>query len=230
METPGSYGQFCPLAMAAEVLCTRWTPLILRELIEGTTRFNDLRRGVPKMSPSLLSKRLKELEGAGVLRGVPNKAGIVEYHLTEAGQELRPLVDALAQWGHRWIESRISLRRLDPSLLMWDMRRRITPRPPEPRRRTIQFLYPELAEGSRNWWLVVEGPEVDLCYYDPGHDVDLLVTASLRSMTAVWMGYTTVAEEMATGKIRLDGDASLSRRLRDWLGQHPLAGQKRAVA
>jgi len=225
-----SYGQFCPLAMSAEVLCTRWTPLVLRELIEGSTRFNDLRRGVPRMSPALLSKRLKELEAAGVIAGRANAAGIVEYHLTDAGLELRPLVDALAEWGHRWIESRVSLRRLDPSLLMWDMRRRITPRPPDPARRTIQFLYPELEEGSRNWWLLVEGPSVDLCYYDPGHEVDLLVTASLRSMTSVWMGYSSVAEELASGRVQLDGDPALARRLRDWLGQHPLSRQKRAVA
>lgn len=225
-----SYGQFCPLAMSAEVLCTRWTPLVLRELIEGSTRFNDLRRGVPRMSPALLSKRLKELEAAGVIVGRANPAGIVEYHLTDAGQELRPLVDALAEWGHRWIESRVSLRRLDPSLLMWDMRRRITPRPPEAKLRTIQFLYPELDEGSRNWWLLVEGPSVDLCYYDPGHDIDLLVTASLRSMTSVWMGYSSVAEELASGRVQLDGDPALARRLRDWLGQHPLSRQKRAVA
>jgi len=226
----GSYGQFCPLAMSAEVLCTRWTPLILRELIEGSTRFSDLRRGVPRMSPTLLSRRLKELEAAGVIAGRATAAGKVEYHLTDAGQELRPFVDALAMWGHRWVESRISLRRLDPSLLMWDMRRRITPQPTDPRRRTIQFLYPELEEGSRNWWLLVEGPSVDLCYYDPGYEIDLLVTSSLRSMTSIWMGYSNVTEEMDQGRVWIDGDPVLGRRLRDWLGQHPLSGQKRAVA
>lgn len=225
-----SYGQFCPLAMSAEVVCTRWTPLILRELIEGSTRFNDLRRGVPRMSPALLSRRLKELEAAGVIAARQNAAGKAEYHLTEAGQELAPFVDALAEWGHRWIESRVSLSRLDPSLLMWDMRRRITPQPTDPSRRTIQFLYPELAEGSRNWWLLVEGSSVDLCYYDPGYEIDLLVTSSLRCMTSVWMGYSSVAEEIAGGRVQLDGDPALARRLRDWLGQHPLAGQKRAVA
>lgn len=118
----GTYGQFCPVAMAAEIVCTRWTALVLRELLSGSTRFNDLRRGLPSMSPTLLSKRLKELEKAGVVEAVraPNRG--VEYKLTEAGEELRPVVMSLGSWGQRWIESSISLKNLDPSLLMWDMR------------------------------------------------------------------------------------------------------------
>src|SRR5919201_1533915 len=118
MDQVSGYGQFCPVAMAAEVLCTRWTPLIVRELLCGSTRFNDLRRGVPRMSPTLLSKRLKELEHAGVIETRPTgQSGIVEYHLTQAGQELRPIVMSLGIWGQRWVETQLTLKNLDPSLL-----------------------------------------------------------------------------------------------------------------
>src|SRR5437660_1539432 len=101
----GSYKQFCPVAMAAEILCTRWTIVLLRELIAGSTRFNDLRRGVPRMSPALLSQRLKDLEAAGIVRRAPSRdAGVFEYRLTDRGHELRPIVEAFGIWGQRWIE------------------------------------------------------------------------------------------------------------------------------
>ncbi len=149
MTERGGYGQFCPVSMAAEVVCTRWTVLILREYLARSTRFNDLRRGVPKMPPALLSKRLKELEGAGVIAGIDMDRGGSEYRLTPKGHDLKPLVFGLGDWGQRWIESRLSLRNLDPSLLMWDMPRNLRPDPLPGRRCTIQFLYPELAVGGR---------------------------------------------------------------------------------
>jgi DNA-binding HxlR family transcriptional regulator len=227
-ETP-SYGQFCPVAMAAEILCTRWTALVIREMLCGTTRFNDLRRGVPRTSPSLLSKRLKELEQAGVVRAVPNAAGVVEYRLTEAGEELRPIIIGIGFWGQKWVESQSSLRNLDPSLLMWDMRRNLRPEPLPPRRCTIQFQYPELNDARRNWWLVVDGGTVDLCGFDPGFEVDLLVTASLRSMTAIWMGLARVGQEVAAGRVQIDGDPAVARSMQQWLGLSVFApGERRA--
>src|SRR5689334_317136 len=145
MET-ASYGQFCPVAMAAEVFCTRWTPLVLREVLCGSTRFNDIRRGVPRMSPTLLSKRLKELKKAGIIDTRPSQhGGGVDYVLTPAGEELRPLVMSLGIWGQRWVESKLSLKNLDPSLLMWDMRRQLDPTPLPEKRCTIHFEYPELS-------------------------------------------------------------------------------------
>lgn len=225
-----SYAQFCPLAMAAEIVCTRWTPLILREFILGSTRFNDLRRGVPKMSPALLSKRLKELEAAGVIATAGTPTGGTEYRLTPMGTELEPLIVGLGIWGHRWIESRLTLRNLDPSLLMWDMRRHLNPQPLPPRRCTIQFLYPELAEGARDWWLVVADGAVDLCYTDPGYEVDLLISGSLRSMTAVWMGMVPFREEIAAGRLTIDGDRALARSVDDWLGLSHFAALERRVS
>jgi DNA-binding HxlR family transcriptional regulator len=224
------YGQFCPVAMAAEILCTRWTALVIREMLCGTTRFNDLRRGVPRMSPSLLSKRLKELEEAGVVRAAPAASGVVEYRLTEAGEELRPIIMGIGFWGQKWVESRSSLRNLDPSLLMWDMRRNLRPEPLPPRRCTIQFLYPELNDARRNWWLVVDGGTVDLCGFDPGFEVDLLVTASLRSMTAIWMGLAPVGQEVAAGRVQIDGDPAVARSMQQWLGLSVFAPGERRVS
>jgi DNA-binding HxlR family transcriptional regulator len=223
----GSYGQFCPVAMAAEVICSRWTALVVRELLCGTTRFNDLRRGVPLMSPSLLSKRLKELEEAGVIVTAPTgQPGIVEYRLTDAGEDLRPVVMSLGIWGQRWIEASLSLKNLDPSLLMWDMRRSLDPTPLPPRRCTIQFHYPEVKSGKQSWWLVIDDSTVDLCSTNPGFDIDLYVRSSLRSMTAVWMGMTTVQKEIEAGQMELVGDKTIAKSMQQWLGLSPFAKEK----
>lgn len=230
MEDRGSYGQFCPVSMASEIVCSRWTTLVVRELLCGTTRFNDLRRGVPRMSPALLSKRLKELERAGVVQTRRNESGVVEYHLTEAGEDLRPLILGLGFWGQRWVESQLSLKNLDPSLLMWDMRRNLNPKPLPPKRCTIQFQYPELPPAKQCWWLVVDGGTVDLCGFDPGFEVDLLVTSSLRSMTAIWMGLTVVRQEIEAGHLELDGDPAIARAMQQWLGLSPFAPEPRRVA
>jgi DNA-binding HxlR family transcriptional regulator len=220
----GGYGQFCPVAMAAEIVCSRWTALVLRELLSGSTRFNDLRRGVPRMSPTLLSKRLKELEEAGVIAAVPTgHAGVMDYRLTEAGEELRNVIFSLGTWGQRWVESSVSLKNLDPSLLMWDMRRHFKPRPLPPRRCTIKFTYPELPAARQAWWMVIDGGKVDLCNFDPGYEVDLYVESSLYSMTAVWMGHSTLKAEVDAGKIELTGDKAIASSMNEWLGLSPLA-------
>ena len=227
----GSYGQFCPVAMAAEIVCSRWTALVVRELLCGTTRFNELRRGVPLMSPSLLSKRLKELEEAGVIVTVPTgQPGAFEYKLTEAGEDLRSVIMSLGIWGQQWVESSLSLKNLDPSLLMWDMRRSLDPTPLPPRRCTINFLYPELASAKRSWWLVIDRGKVDLCSANPGFEIDLYVRSSLRSMTAVWMGISTMQQEIAAGQIELIGDNAIAHSMQRWLGLSPFAKHKSRVS
>ena len=216
---PSAYKQFCPIAMAAEVLCTRWTVPLLRELISGSTRFNDLRRGVPKMSPTLLSRRLKELEEAGVIerRAIRSEKGVFEYRMTEAGEDLQTVVDAIGSWGQKWIDKKQSLKNLDPSFLMWDMRRKLRPTPPPERRTVIEFLYPELPVSRRYYWLVVEPHgEVDLCAVDPGFEVDLYVATDLRTMTAIWLGLTSLEKERA--RVRLSGTRDAARRMQAWLG------------
>jgi DNA-binding HxlR family transcriptional regulator len=226
-----SYGQFCPVSMAAEVVCSRWTLLVIRELLCGSTRFNDLRRGVPRMSPALLSKRLKELEQAGIVQAEPTGTpGVNDYRLTRAGEELRPLVMTLGEWGQNWVETSLSLRNLDPSLLMWDMRRRIDPRPFPAGRTVVQFQYPELDEGRQDWWLVVERGTVDLCLVDPGHEVDVLVRGSLRAMTSVWMGYTSLRGELGRGTLDVEGPPALVAAMPAWLGLSSFAPMRRATA
>ena len=228
---PGTYNQFCPVAMAAEIVCSKWTPLVLRELLAGSARFNDLRRGVPKMSPTLLSKRLKELEQAGVISAhKKTPGGVAEYKLTPAGEDLRDTIMSLGIWGQRWIESSLSLKNLDPSLLMWDMRRNIVPTLIPNRKCSVQFTYPELPANRNTWWLVIDGRDVDLCSVDPGFDVDLYVSSTLRSMTAVWMGHTTLKAEIAAGQVQLTGDKAIARSIHTWLGLSPFATEKTRLA
>jgi DNA-binding HxlR family transcriptional regulator len=229
--TQAGYKQFCPIAMAAELLCTRWTMVLLRELLAGSTRFNDLRRGVPKMSPTLLSQRLKELETAGVIerRELRSAKGVFEYHMTESGKDLRSVVEAMGFWGQKWVEARLSLKNLDPSLLMWDMRRNLNPSPLPARRTVIQFLYLELPASKRSWWLVIEPRgDVDLCWSDPGFDVDLYVSTDLRTMTSIWMGLTTV--EKAGEKVTLTGARDIAATMQTWLGLSPFAVEPKRVS
>jgi DNA-binding HxlR family transcriptional regulator len=231
-SVPAGYKQFCPVAMAAEIFCTRWTPLVLRELLAGSSRFNDIRRGVPRMSPTLLAKRLKELAAAGLITARPaHHAGGAEYKLTRAGEDLRDTIMALGLWGQRWIESSLSLKNLDPSLLMWDMRRQLVPSGlPGRRRRTIKFEFPEVSAALRSYWLVIDNGEVDLCAIDPGFDIDLHVVSKLHSMTAVWMGHATLKAEIGAGNIELTGDKVVARSMHDWLGFSAFAKEKQRVA
>jgi DNA-binding HxlR family transcriptional regulator len=229
----GSYKQFCPVAMAAEILSTRWTVVLLRELLAGSTRFNDLRRGVPRMSPALLSQRLKELEASGILCRTPSpiEAGLFEYHLSEAGRELEPLVEAFGVWGQRWVKSELSLQHLDVSLLMWDMRRNLDPTPLPKRRSVIHFQYPELSPSQRSWWLLVgTDAEVDLCSVDPGFDVDLYVSTDLRTMTAIWMGFDNVRNAQGAGRMMVSGDRRLAADMQAWLGLSPFAKSARLAS
>jgi DNA-binding HxlR family transcriptional regulator len=212
------YGQFCPVAMAAEILGSRWTLPVLRELLCGSKRFNELRKGVPRMSPALLSQRLRELEHTGIVLRGHNATGGPEYRLTEAGEDLRGVVESIGGWGQRWIDAEVSLRNLDASLLMWDMRRRIDPKPIPMRREVIQFLYPEQTRTRQRWWLIIDNGTADLCSVDPGFDVDLYIRSDLRTMTRVWMGLTTVAAEERAESLILTGDTVLKRTAQQWLG------------
>jgi DNA-binding HxlR family transcriptional regulator len=224
---------FCPVAMASDILCTRWTMMVLRELLLGTTRFNDLRRGIPRMSPSLLSKRLRELEEAGILERVANAKGaeLYEYKLTDAGRALKPVVDAIGDWGHRWVTTATTLANLDVNLLMWNMRRNINTQPMPQRRSTVQIIYSDLPPSKRNWWLIIEpGKEVDLCSVDPGFDVDLYLTTDLRTMTEVWMGYTTVGRAKQEDRLVATGDRQLAINLQTWLGSSRFAKMEKCVA
>jgi DNA-binding HxlR family transcriptional regulator len=219
--------------MASEILCTRWTVVLLRELMAGSTRFNELRRGVPRMSPALLSQRLKDLEQAGIVSHTASDAdpGVFEYHLTKSGCELEPIVKAFGVWGQRWIESDLSLAHLDVQLLMWDMRRNLNVTPMPARRSVFEFLYPELPGNQRHWWLIVD-PEtgVDLCSVDPGFEVDLYISVDLRTMTAIWMGVDTVRAAVASGRMVPTGSKQLASAMQSWLGLSPFAKERKLAS
>lgn len=229
----GGYNQFCPVSMAAEIICSRWTLLVLRELVMGSSRFNELRRGVPSMSPALLSKRLKELEAAGIVMRVAaeREPGVHEYRLTQAGTELRPIIEAIGVWGHRWVTTEATLKNLDANLLMWDIRRTINTDPMPSRRNTVQFIFNDRPVSERNYWLVVEpGREVDLCLVDPGFDVDLFVSTDLQSMTEIWLGYRSIDQASEHGRLVLTGSSKLARDLRTWLKLSVFANIEKKVA
>jgi DNA-binding HxlR family transcriptional regulator len=214
------YGQFCPVSKAAEVICQRWTPLILRELLVGSTRFNEIRRGVPTCSPALLSKRLKDLERAGIVeRDVSD--GSSSYCLTDAGRDLFPIILGLGEWGQRWVRTDYRTDELDPGLLLWDVRRNLQPGGLGEQTATIQFVFPSLPTNRRFYWLVVDAHDVDLCLIDPGREVDVTVEADLRALTEVWMGDAGFADALADGRIVLRGSTRLARRIPGWFGQHP---------
>jgi DNA-binding HxlR family transcriptional regulator len=212
------------------VLCTRWTVVLLRELMAGSTRFNELRRGVPRMSPALLSQRLKELEAAGIVTREPleKESDVFSYQLTPAGAELKPIVEAFGFWGQRWVDAELSLRNLDVQLLMWDMRRGLDPLPLPKSRSVVQFTYPELPAVQRRWWLIVEAHgEVDLCSVEPGFDVDLHVSTDLRTMTAIWMGFNTVSKALKEERLILTGQRALAANMQSWLGLSPFAKERK---
>ena len=184
------------------------------------------------MSPALLSTRLKELESHGVLEWtlVQKRPEIFEYRLTTAGEELKPVVEAIGIWGHRWVESEPSLENLDPSLLMWDMRRNLEVKPLPARRITIHIIFPELPEARRNWWLLIDPVQgVDLCSVDPGFDVDLFSRSDLRTMTAIWMGLDTVSKAISDDRLALTGDKDVAKNMQRWLGLGPFAIQEKQV-
>lgn len=216
-----SYGQFCPVAKAMEVLDERWTLLIVRELLLGSTRFNELRRGVPKMSPALLSKRLRALERAGVVHR-SDEGGRSSYTLTQSGLELKPIIDALGAWGVRWVPQ-IGREDLDPHLLLWDIRRTV-PVDQWPRARTVvAFTFDDVPVKARAWWLCVNGDEVDVCDDDPGYDVTAGVRTSLRTMTAIWRGDVSWTQALRSGTVRVDAPAVVRKQLPTWIGQSLLS-------
>ena len=194
----GGYTHFCPVAKACGILEPRWTLLVLCEMWSGSTRFNEIRRGVPGISPTLLSKRLKELELHGLVTRYENRAnGDVAYRTTKMADELQPIVFSLGKWAHRHVDAEVTLDTLDARVLMWNMRRTIdVSAMHRSRRAVIQFIFPELLKDEQSYWLIARpGTALDLCLIDPGHDVDLYVTADLHAMTSAWIGYSTFRSE-----------------------------------
>ena len=224
-----SYHQFCPVAKAMELLDERWTLLIVRELVSGSSRFNDLRRGLPRMSPTLLSKRLQQLVAAGVVERRPAD-GEVQYTLTVAGQELRPIVEAVGAWGVRWV-GELGDADLDPKLLLWDMHRNIDHAAVPSGRTVVALTFPDVpAPHPRSWWLVIADGEADVCDEDPGHEITVSLTADLRALVEVWRGDRTWTEALRTGQMRVHGPEAVRRALPGWFTLSLFASVPRPAA
>jgi len=224
------YGQFCPVSRGAEIFAERWTPLILRELLNGSHRFSELRLGLPRISRNLLTQRLAALASSGVIerRRMVRGRGF-SYHLTAAGEELRPVVEALGAWGYRWGGADLPTKQLDPVLLMWFIRRRVRVEAFRRPRTVIRF---DFRRARHSFWLRIEPPAVDLCFTDEGFDPELVVDADLAALTAVWLGRLRLTDAIASGSIHLDGDDDARHLLARWFGLSPFAdgGAERILA
>ena len=212
------YGQFCPVAKASDILGERWTVLILRELLLGSTRFNDFQRGLSRISPTLLSKRLKGLEEKGlIVRKRSAGQERHEYHLTACGRELEPIIEHLAKWGMRWARGQMTDSELDVEFLMWDLQRRLQTRHLPDGETVLCFTFDDL-EKFKTWWLVSCREEADLCTENPGKDVDLYVNTGVRTLVEVWSGDLDVKKALREKLIRTQGNVHLERTMPDWLG------------
>ncbi|MEO1242820.1 MAG: helix-turn-helix domain-containing protein [Pseudomonadota bacterium] len=211
------YGQFCPIAKATELLGDRWTLLIIRELLVGARRFSVLQRGLGTISPALLTSRLKTLADHGLIvkRKIPGQKGF-EYFPTSACEELQPILHGLGDWGIRWAKEHLVDEDYDVELLMLYLERTVaTDKLPGPEI-TLRFEFDDLRKG-RIWWLVVQGEQVDVCVKDPGRDVDMYFTSSVRTMTDVWLGHRTYREAVRAGDLKIAGPPDLTRTVHSWL-------------
>lgn len=221
------HAHLCPLAKATEVVAERWTLLVIRALLKGAARFNEIRHEVPLMSPSLLSRRLEKLEDEGLVTRRPETGAHHHvYILTEAGRELAPIVRRLSAWGERWVLGHVDQRNPDATTLMWAMRRRVDPTAFGPQRVVVQFEFSDQPEERRRWWLVNEGGSVDLCLTDPGFEVNLYVVTDLRTMADIWVGVPGLSAAIDAHRLELEGARYLRRAFSRWLLLSPFAPQR----
>jgi DNA-binding HxlR family transcriptional regulator len=216
------YGQFCPIAKAAEIVAERWTPLVVAEMLAGSVHFSDIRRGVPLMSQTLLSKRLKELERVGVAERRGANPRRPEWHLTQAGQALAPVIQHLGEWGLCHAQDPIQDDDLDVTILTWNIRRRVDPNVFGPHRVTVQFDFTDAPKAKRRWWIVNNRGSVDLCPTDPGFEVDLYISTDIRTMVHVWVGKLALKQAISSDRIEVIGPRELRDRLAAWFLYSPI--------
>jgi len=226
-----TYGQFCPVAMGAEIFAERWTPLILRELLMGSRRFNDLHRGLPRISRNLLTQRLHFLQKTGIVAQLDAESGHGhEYRLTEAGRELGAVIESLGAWGYRWASKDLTDEHLDPDFLMWALRRmvRVDALPDD----RVVCLFRFRKYRDRLYWLVLQRPEADLCLSDPGYEVSLEIDAQVEALARVYLGHLALLQAMRAGDIEVHGAPRHRNALASWLGVTHFANtsQDRAAA
>lgn len=220
------YDQFCPVAKASEIFATRWTPLILRELLTGIHAFNDIHRGIPLISRAVLVARLRELEEQGIVerRPRPDRTG-ADYWLTPAGEAFGPAIQELRLWGLANARDRLTPGDLDPALLLWGLRKRVDRDALPDRRVVVRFEFsgvPASRTKYRMMWLLLDRSGVDVCVKDPGYHVDLVFSGNIADFVAVYCGHASW-HDIGGKTLLIDGDDSLARQLPIWLelDQHP---------
>ena len=214
------YGQYCPVSQAADVLGDRWTLLIMREMVAGSTRFNEIERCLPRISRSLLAQRLRQLTRDGLVETVPLASGRGnEYRLTPAGKDLEPVLFAMGDWAARWILDEPRTEDLDPTFLMWWIHRRVN-LDALPTGRTV-MRFDVLDPRREVYWLVLTPEEVSLCMTDPGFDVDVQITADCMALQRVYAGWGDLSDALVEGTIVADGRPGLLRRWPSWFAWSP---------
>jgi DNA-binding HxlR family transcriptional regulator len=216
------YNQYCPVSRASEILGDRWTLLIVREMILGSHRFNEIERGLPGISRSLLASRLRYLEDAHVVERLPRRdSKVAEYHLTQSGRDLKPVLEALGAWGVQCAFGEPTLEELDPALLVWKIHQRIN-REVLPERRTVvelDFTGPR----PHRAWLLLERSEVSVCVTPPGFDSDIVVTADLAFFYRLWLGHVEYDAAIRSGAVVVEGLPALVREFPRWLMWSPMS-------
>ena len=216
------YHQYCPVARATEILADRWTPLIVRELVLGSRRFNEIERGLPGISRSLLASRLRHLEESGVIERVAGThAKVAEYHLTPGGRELKAVIEALGAWGVRWAFGEPRPEELDAGLLVWKIHQRIDRELLPDRRIVVEFDFS--GPRGRRVWLLLQPRDVSVCVSPPGFDADLIVRADLASFYRVWLGHIEYDAAIRCGAVAVEGPPALARQLPRWFLWSPMA-------
>lgn len=213
------YGLYCPTSKACEILMPRWTIQILGELWGGSSRFNEIKRGLPGVSPTLLSKRLREMQDQGLVSRIENATtGVITYERSEKATELDTILIALAKWAQKHVQAEIALEDRDADLLMWNLRRQIDVSQLPNRRNVIRFNFSDATSPASTYWVITKpGEDVELCASDPGFEVDLFVETTVRVLTGVYLGRMDYARERENGTLFLSGDAALIQTFRTWL-------------
>lgn len=228
MTSRTGYGQYCPIAVTAEILCERWTPLVIRAICCGATRYSEIRQSVPRMSTALLSRRLSDLQAAGVVEKTPDREGKGhDYTLTDAGRELFPVLEAMGFWSQRWLRREITHEKnLDPDILMWELRRTgLNAERSVADRRVVEFRISGVEHAKQRYWLVFEPDDVDICARDPGFPVSLWVSGHIRTLVEVWLGHRTLRSAIDENDLRLDGDRSEISAFPDWFSLSMFANE-----
>jgi DNA-binding HxlR family transcriptional regulator len=225
-----SYNQFCPIAKAMEVVGEKWTMLIVRELLMGASRFSEMQRGLPTLSPALLSKRLTSMEQSGLVvrKRIAGQRGY-EYFPTNACKELLPVIEVIGGWGMHWARDQMTESDFDPGLLMLYLERSVKPEKLIGNETVIRFDFNDVKDHP-HWWIVVDGQKVSVCVTDPGKEVDIYFNVCVRVMCEIWMGELSYKRAINDGKLQLVGPKALTKNVADWLAPSVFAGDQPSSA